>query len=270
MTEAVYTEGQTVALTFEVPKFMGEVITASSISYSVLDQDGLFILEDEDYTGYTVGDTEISINIEAQHNLLGSEAVIVRLVKVSFQTTASGVFTAIRRYLVQNSRRLEFLKNSFLSYERALIMRGELTDVPGWDDADEDQRIAALMQAHENICRFKFKYRPETENPVASQATLNDRGTYTFVRDMRIIDQENWDDFTPHFQLSLRRAQLVEADSLLAGDPIRDKREEGIISETVGESKMFFNNRPPLKLGVCRDALNYLKKYIFFRTKVLR
>lgn len=269
MTTPQYQPGQTVSLSFAVPQYQGEVIEASSVTCKVFDEDGLEVDEGLILIGYTAGDETASVEIPSVYHAV-TESMVARRVEVVFDTLTSGSYKVTQRYIVSPDATLVFLSNSFAIYERFLIIRQEFPELLGWDATDEDRRTAALIQAHENICRFKFKYRQESDQPVASQSTLYRRDYHTFIRDMRIIEQEDWDDFPPHFQLSLRRAQLLEADSLLNGDPIRDKREQGIVSETVGESKMFFNNRPPLRMGVSRAALDHLKRYIFLRTTVSR
>ena len=270
MVTQVYTAGSNVTADIEVPKYKDEVITASSISYDLYDQDEGEVSTNVTVAGYQAGDTTIEIETSAAQNDIGSAKFGARKLVVRFQTADDGEFTVVYRYLVSASSRLEMLANTFMAYDRALVTRMDFASLNGWDAASEDQRISALIHAHKNLTKLRFRFPPEETNPVASQSHLKGLRTYTYVTDMSQIDQADWDTFTPSFKSALRAAQLLEADSLLAGDIIRDKREKGIVSETVGESKLFFNNRPPLRLGVSIDAFEQIQRFVHFSMKALR
>jgi hypothetical protein len=80
----------------------------------------------------------------------------------------------------------------------------------------------------------------------------------------------DWNTYPPRFQNALKRAQMLEANSILGGNQIADKRRDGIISETIGESKIFLNNRPPLRTPVTREALEALYGYLYYQSRVGR
>jgi hypothetical protein len=66
------------------------------------------------------------------------------------------------------------------------------------------------------------------------------------------------------FLLDLRKAQIAEANNIVENSPIRDKIRAGIISETIGESSMFFRQAYPVnKSGLSDEAEVYLKKWVY-------
>ena len=66
------------------------------------------------------------------------------------------------------------------------------------------------------------------------------------------------------------RGRLVWPIRDLGGDVIGKRRQEGILSETTGESSMMFNSRPALDLPICRAAYRELAGYIYRRVGLVR
>jgi hypothetical protein len=68
----------------------------------------------------------------------------------------------------------------------------------------------------------------------------------------------------------LKKAQLVEADEILNGDPSIKARQRGLISETVGESSQFYRQGMPLDLPIAPAAMKYLQRWVRFGARIAR
>jgi len=261
----VYTHQQEVVVTGVLPTVKGAEIVPVTVEYEITDENGSEIQARTALVGYTSGAPVIEI--DAPLNTLTDTDRALRVVTI-WMTTASGdTFTDRQRYVIQTFDVLKPFGNSFQTLDQALLTAAAIVDLPGWEEASDNQRISAMIEAHERVCRLNLRYK---EDPAfKSQAMLNER-SWTYISNARLIEADDWASFPAAFKNALMRAQVIEADILLSGDPIRDKRLQGIVSETIGEAKMFFNNRPPIQLPVSKRTLEVLGGYFHFITSVGR
>ena len=67
---------------------------------------------------------------------------------------------------------------------------------------------------------------------------------------------------------AIAKAQIAEADFMMGGDTVEDKRRTGLMSETVGESSNMFRPGKPLVLAGSEKALRYLTGYITWSRRI--
>lgn len=264
----VYIEGSDVVVTQTLPVKSGVAIVPTSVEYAVFDETGASITVRTSVPGYAAGDIVLEVPFSA--NILQSDKNRgLRTVEFYINTAGDGEFKTRQRYILQNYEVLDLPVNSFQSLEQAFLVAAEIPELVGWNAAEENQKIAAMITAHQQICRLSFRFYKDdgVQLDYSYRANPND---YTYVPRMRLITLSDWNQFPSRFQNALQRAQLFEADTMLAGDPVRDKRLNGIISETVGESKMFFNNRPPISMPVSRKSLEALAGYFYYNNRIAR
>lgn len=264
----VYNEGTDVVVTQTLPTKSGSPVAATSVQYAVFDETGSTLSARQNVPGWTSGNVTLEVPVAVNTLAPGSNRSL-RTVEFYF-ATVDGEFKERQRYIIQNYGVLQFLKNSFQTLEQAYLTASELTDVDGWNAAEENDRIAAMIGAHDQICRLAFRFYKDEDVAQLEYSYKASPGEYIYVPRMRLIKQSDWNQFPDRFQKALRRAQIIEADLNLAGDPIRDKRMNGIVSETIGESKMFFNNRPPISMPVSRRTLEALSGYFYYNNRISR
>lgn len=252
-----------VAVRVDFPQIDGTPITPTAIGYIVLDERGTVVRAREEVTP---DGTSVQVVVPASANELPLEGVIrgLRTVRFVFDT-AAGARTVDSRYIIETQSKLIPMFNSFQTYEEAIVTRLDLPALDGWDFADEPQQIAALITAHDRMCRASYRYRL-SQNSVE----YDEREMYWYITSMRERTAQDFSDFPAAFQTALRRAQIYEADSILSGDPVGDKRLDGVVSETIGESKMFFNNKPPIRTPMCRKAMEVLGPYLYRGNRIGR
>jgi hypothetical protein len=258
-----YQHGTKATVSVPYPIADGAVISPTVVRYTVTDEVG----------GQIVASTTIAlpssptatIIIPGASNLV-PDAVIraMRVVTVTF-VTASGDYTAVARYAVQKASLLIPMTNSFQTLDQALLTRLDLPPLDGWDVAEEAQQIPAMVTAHDRMCRLTYRYRL-SQDAVAYEAT-DPYWSVINIRERTTQDLASWPE---DFRTALRRAQLYEADQILKGDPVGEKRRLGIVSESIGEAKMFFNARPPLRLALCEQAIDILSPHLLTSRRIGR
>lgn len=264
-----YAPGSNVVVNFTLPQHDGATIAPTGVEYEVTDENDVVVQSRISLVGYTSGNPKIEV--PASKNALTSGDMSLRIVTIFMTTASDGVFTARDRYVIQTASILRVRENSFQTLDQALITRHMLPKLVGWDVSDDQTRTAALVEAHVALCKMRYRYR--SENVIQSSLGYDEydrNNIYTYVYDMANISQDDWGELPVSFVAALRKAQMVEADSRIGGDPDRDRRLAGVLSETVGESKVFFNARPPLQLPICRPALDILSGYFYYRYRIER
>lgn len=274
MTTPVYKSGSTVPVTVPLPLDGSDPLIPTAVSVTVRDETGVVITTLTPSLPVS-GDTEITVEIAAGYNMLAANVrKAARAVEVVF-TTAKGVFTDTAHYIVESNIQLVVLTNSFVTYPEALMVRTDIPTLNGWDAATDSARMAALMVAHWNMCAMRYRYRVG----LAGQSRISDFGgtstdpygrVYAQVSDIRNTLDYEWAEFPDDFKTALKRAQVVEADVLLKGDPVGDKRRSGIVSERIGESAMLFRQVPEAQFAISRDAMNHLKGFLVHGVRIAR
>ena len=87
---------------------------------------------------------------------------------------------------------------------------------------------------------------------------------------LKDLTSEEWGYLPTHFKDSLKQAQLIEACVILGGDPIGDRRDQGLLSKTVGESSEMFRAGMPTKHAISPTAMAELRGYIDRSVRISR
>lgn len=227
------------------------------------------------------GATQLTITIPATDNGLAAGKVMgLRRVLATFTTADGSTFLAEYPYVIQADQVLVPMTNSFSTYDEALLKRFERASLNGWDAANEPSQVAALMTAYDRLCRLQYQFpNPNLMGPW-DQSTSPFDGTPTpvpwqgylyhhlpefkrvVIRRIRQATPNDMALWPQQLQDALKLAQLIEADDILGGNPVEDKRRMGIVAEEAGDSKMDFQSKP-LRTHVCREAMNVLTPFIY-------
>jgi hypothetical protein len=208
---------------------------------------------------------QTSVLVLGQFNELAEdETRAARALRVRIDT-ANGAITKTYAYVIEAEQTLQVMVNTFQSYEAAEVLALESANVAGWASADETRRRAALSEAYRRVTSIPMQYGLRD-----TEGHMDHYGLSYISREMwREIDQEDFRTFPSHFRRALARAQFAEANELLAGDVIGDRRRAGILSETIGESSLRLNGAQ-VDYGVSRTALAALTGYIHFNMRINR
>lgn len=178
-------------------------------------------------------------------------------------------------FLLVNAHPLTLMENSFITYAEAVRLRSEFGSMVGWDVADRTRQASALAEAYRRLCRMSYRvpgYRNSQDGVGYAAYGTGIEETLFGGNRCRVstLTLAEFDALPEPFKRALGRAQIAEANVLLGGDPVGDKRQSGIISETVGESSAFFQSKPYLNLPISRQAYEEVKRYVFLGIKIRR
>jgi len=270
------TAGQSATLTLEMTDANDQAVVASAVIWQILDEDGE-VIAGATVDDFVAGSGTVTFTIEPQHlELPQGEAHAGREILLTATTDNGDV--EIRDYFVLvGSQPLIRYGNTLLTYPEALAKRRDFgPTLDGWDGADEKARIGAMVHAHANLSRIAYFVRqlPSSGNvrDYAAYGTGDGDCLFEVVRKIHLstMTAPKFAELPADFKKAIKRAQLIEADVLLGGDLVGRVRQDGIISETIGESSTFYSSKPFMNLAINRRTYEVLKAYIRIRIGVSR
>lgn len=231
----------------------GTQIYPDAVSYRVLDTSNVEVVATT-VLSIEADDTQAEITIPAVSNALtNDETRAMRIVEVTV-TTNNGVVIILDRYLIVSGDGLTVNDNTFMLYNEALMLAFDIPGLSSWNLSPEQERIAALIEAYNAINKLKFNVKGFSSEPFMLSEMTDDL----------------WLEAPADFIKALKRAQVAEADVVLGSDWIEDKRRDGLMSETIGESSNMFRPGKPIVMQVRSRAMRYLAGYISLSKKVSR
>jgi hypothetical protein len=235
-------------VTIEVPyEYNGTALVLTGFEYEVLDASGTAIVARQADPSFSGSATSSILTIPASANTTTAKRD-ARLLNC-YLINASGEYVVSQAYVLKgNVLKLTPLTDSFMTFPQSVLVRVQMAEDQEYFDALTDElKAVALEESFNRISKIKFKV-----------------GTTTIL-DIKAMQLVDFNALDPAFLLDLRKAQIAEANNIVENSPIRDKIRSGIISETIGESSMFFQRSgfPVNKSGLSDDAELYLKKWVY-------
>jgi hypothetical protein len=257
----------------------GNAYNVSAISYRVVNQDEVEVLALTPLTSFSAGSSEATITVLAVKNVLATGSIReLRNIEL-YLTEDENQITIRYPYVIEASQVLVVGENSFQTYAQALLTGMEISDIPAWNAASEQDRLTALMDARHHIVQLHFTLLTgyfdqsniayfgdmQFETPYISKNNVAFLGG-----NLDLLKPAQYAALPEKMRQKLRLAQVAEADAILGSDPIKDQRESGLISSTIGEVSQRYREGKPMQLPVCSKALSYLSYYISFTRRVGR
>jgi hypothetical protein len=258
----------------------GAPLNVASIDYRVVDGLDTELAPRATLAGFVAGAANATVNVPASLNQLGptpTEHTIPtregRVVEL-FLTLADGNSTGLTFvYGLEPIDTLVTGVNSFQSYAQAQVTALDIPNTPAWDAAADEDRYAAMIEARWHLC--KLSYYLLNSNLNFGQDSLNfvPEGTYVskyaatdslfmFDGNLELLNAQQFNSLPERFKGALRKAQVAEANDILGHDPVGLKREMGIVSDTVGETRQMFRSTKPLEMPAGKRAMSYLSYFL--------
>lgn len=257
-----YLAGNAVTLRIPLVDDNGAVVEATAIDYQVVDHLGTILVVKVALPGFVSPAEEALVTVAAPQNALAVGAVREGRQVNLFCTTSAGITYLNFGYVIEAAEILVEGDNSFQSLTHAELTAFGMPDMVGWSAATKAQKISAMLRAHQSICQFRYRYEFDL---------WQDRVERSFgVNDLSLLTVEQYNELPEEFQTALRNAQVVQAEDVLNGDPNATLREQGVMSQTVGESSQMFRPGKPISLPICREAFKYLAKYVVTSVRIGR
>jgi len=233
----------------------GVPYAATGVTYRVYDENDVNVVSTTPVT-LVDGALDVAITVGASSNELPIGQVRgLRTIELLIET-ASGMFGKRVSYVVLNGEVVVKGENSYQTFSEALLGAMDLPGLVAWQDATRDERVAALVDSHSRLAKLRFSIKYDN-----GQTRL---GGATEIADIRNLSLEEFLALPLEFISSLQKAQIVEADTALGGDPIDEQRRGGLMSSTVGEVSQMYRSGTPLILPVSERALRHLTGYVKF------
>lgn len=260
----LYPPGMTVKVRIDFIDLNGDPVEPTSIVASVIDENGEEL--DRFSPPFSPGDTDVEVSVPGILN--GIQGVSGMRVVVLEMTTTDGDIPVSASYMLRAGARLEVLKNTFQTYEMATLLSADMVNLTGWELSDPDRRKSALIEAFRRLTRLN--YRINSAPAMDALVTIPDRDRRILPSYWPYMTVDQWTALPQHFRSALCLAQITEASEMLTGDTVTRKRQQGLLSESIGESSMMFQSGKPLDLGVNAVSLKYIQTYIDQRIKIVR
>jgi hypothetical protein len=275
----VYLAGNDVKLVVPLTDQDGNALDVSSIKYRVTDANGVELVAMTTLAGFTPSDIEAVISISAALNTLAA-GVVRDLRAVELQCVIDSNTSILRAsYAIEASDPLVVGVNSFQSLAQAEFRAQVMPNLNAWNAADTQSRVQALIDARLHICQLNFYtsinnrlWGQDSLNfvPEGSVVTNFVANSYLYGGNLSFLTPDQFAKLPPLLLAALYPAQIAEADFILGGSPIEQRRQSGLHSDTIGESRQTFRTGKPLELPVCRRALSYLSMFITFAKRTGR
>ena len=246
-----YRDGSAVTVEIPFQDMAGNEVVPATLSYRVYDEAGVEIIGDTAHA-FSAGETTTLITIPGGNNALTTEDRVMRIVELTMTDADGGVFINLSRYIVERVEFLGVMSNSYLTYDSAVLYAMNVADMRSWDKATEAQRKGALVEAYRNLGKMRYSVLGVDYSDITDQ------------------DAATFEAMNSGFLIAIKTAQVVEADSLLGGNVVQDRRENGLLSNSVGESSQMYRTGKPLLLPVSRRALSHLAGYLRYGSPVGR
>lgn len=176
--------------------------------------------------------------------------------------------------IIESDDYLRVLENSFGTWPELALLERNMVSLKFYKFATEDEQKAALINAYHNIGDVHVDFcPPHRRGRWHNQSKMwDDTGVFESelekIYSTRMLKPETWAKLTQDKKDKLMRAQLIEADFLLADQTPEKQRLAGLLSHSAGESAHFYRTVKPLELPVCRAAALALKGIISYVTRI--
>lgn len=246
----VYPAGQSRSFSVEFVDSDGNPVTPASASYVLLDDSESEVIP-QTLLDVSSAPSFVDILIDAPFNALSGSNRAFRQLIVSFQDSQGSSFVVEVPYLLESIGSVVAGENSFASYGSLVLESLNLANMEAFNEATISDQRAALINAWHNISNVSI--------------TGIDNITRT-----NQITSDVLNTLSSRVLQKLKQSQLIEANFILGGNPVEDRRRTGMISDSSGESAQFFRTSKPIELPICKEAANALRGLINWNMKLAR
>lgn len=270
-----YRSGEAVSLSFSF-----NILDIQSATYTVKDSEGSILISDEPIE-ITEGQMSIPVVVSADHNQLSEKERDLRHVIV--KATASGLTHEERKmYVLLNNFELLIPRQSFATVADAQMqaidmLNGDtlLADGEGLMRKrliEATRRVKTLPFSIRKILRIDFDRYERPQNMLnVYDIPWGVDGVYRHdLVDWERMTQDKFDELPDYFKEALMLAVVNEACEIANGNDVAAAREDGILSESIGETTNMYRTGKAANVRVARSTWRLLTSYINNRMIVRR
>ena len=236
-----------------------DIIDPASATYDVYDEEGTQITINGAVT-VTGGEEKLSVTVPAVDNSLAGETEGARTVVLYVTATTGATYTLTKTYLLIKFAFLQVPADSGMTLPQSMLLSDKMAQsvLEAWTDSEDGKKTAALREAWTRLSRIPFlPWRDFEEIPDSATVAIRE-GNFS----LNTLSVDEWASLPKTFKDSLKRAQLIEAAVILDGDPTWDRRQDGLISKTVGESSEMFSSKKAAFSTISPKSRREISPYI--------
>lgn len=266
-----YLAGTSVKATISLTDRFGNKIEAVSVEYEVLDQTGATKVERTPVTGFDPTEDSFIVTVPASANSVTGTSVPreMRRVTAYLKQADNSEIPQSVVYAVERDDPLIVGINSFQTLDGAEMTSMDIAVPDDWDMADEKDKIRALIDARNRICTLSFdlsvlnrqmndvSFIPEGVSLTGTRMSL-----WSIKGNLSELTIEQFNNLPPIFLRALREAQVMDAVETLAPDKVAKKRMQGLILDTIGETKQMFTSARPVESAASKGAMKILSRFL--------
>lgn len=250
MNKVIAGQSAVIHVDFEDP--FGNFITPSEATYSITDENGTALKADVVINA--TSPSELIVVPDSDNLLEPGQISAYRMVVVKFKDETGNTYTNAHHYIIQRVSTLEVGVTGFGTMGELMIQSTRMPELDELLAFSPEKITEALAGAYFNIGRLNVELK-------AGNVTFN--STFDMkAEDVLALDTRD--------RLRLIQAQLIEANFLLGGNPVEQRRRMGLLSESVGEVSQFFRTVRPVILPVSDDCARILSPYIRRSLRIAR
>lgn len=294
----LYASGTDVTMTVPIQDRFGNALDVSTISYEVTDMNDNVVVTPTALSSFVAGSPTASITVPAVVNQITdppsansiTSAQIdefntreTRTIGLTCVLTNGNTVFLTASYGLEHPDPLIIGLNSFQTLPSAELTALDIVGLQAWGLASEQDKVAALINARQRICQLNFWLLNSNTNwgqdnlnyvPAGSYqtpyATAGMSNMFIFNGNLGLLTPLQYSNLPVRFRTALRYAQVAEADFLLGGDPHMQRRQEGLLLESIGETKQMYRAGRPIDLPISKDALRYISAFVTFAKRIGR
>lgn len=253
---ASYRANLPVTLYPEFTDYDGVEIVPVASTYTLYDKDGV-LASAQPVDLFSYDKPELTVDVSF-NQLNPGETVGYRKVELTTQDENGKTYLSEITYLIKSETGLEPGINSFARLPELITVSVDMIHLRTFHGASQEEQISALIQAWNNLGQLPVQFED-----------LKEMDSYNKGSTRELVDADI-SLLAPKTYLRLLRAQIIEADDVLGGNPIEARRRLGLISDSSGESAHFFRTSKPLNLPCCRAAVDELRGIVNWSVKIGR
>lgn len=260
------------AITFPVtPGQNSFPASAGSVSLAVV-IGGVVVWEDQAKTPWADVVTAGNITFPAEASVIAATSAYAYFTIRLWDTNDVPLMPAqvIFPVIIEATDLLRSLDNSFGTWEELSLLARNMVSLKFYGFAAEDEQKAALINAYHNIADVHVDFcPPHSRSRWHSQSQMWDfEGALERIYSTRQLTEDTWGKLSYQVKDKLMRAQLIEANFLLADQTPEKQRLSGLLSHSAGESAHFYRTVKPLELPVSRATALALKGIISYVVRI--
>lgn len=197
------------------------------------------------------------VKIDKSFNTLGeNEQLGYRRLVLNIETK-TGTAIQFIEYLLVGLVELTPMVNSYQTYGEAQLTAAKISGLQDWQEVPTEDKVSALITAFNKIGKLNF-------------VIPSDDGCGIEIPNLNKLSIEEFKALNPAFVEAIKRAQVVEANSVSGYNAAEEMKRGNILSYTIGETSQMFKTGNTYVSTLSSDAMDILDGYIVRKIRIAR